>query len=115
MSIIVLFRLFPDRPLQKLIVFGVRIIFGAFRKQRRGIIDDLLQSFRLRDVLIMVYDAVSVIRICVMLQPLKQFDLSVPVKFFYKVGDAGIQQFQAAHLSDVGLDHHAVHPFDGRR
>lgn len=50
-----------------------------------------------------------------MLKAFEKFELSIPMQFLNEVGKAGIQKFQPAHLPDVGLDHHAVHPFDGRR
>ena len=68
----------------------------------------------MRDILIMIYDPVPVVRVRVMFQALKQFYLPVTVQLFHQVGKACIEQLQPTHLPDIGFDHHAVHPFDGR-
>ena len=115
MSVIVLFRLFPDRTFQELIIFRISVFIRTFRQQFRGVIDDFLQTLCLWDLPIMIHDTIPVVRIRIVLEALKHFYFSVPVQFFHQVGKTGIEQLQTSHLPYVGFDHHTVHPFDGRR
>ena len=60
----------------------------------------------------MVDDLVEVVGIAVMLHPLDHFFVIIFIQPSNELGDTGVDQLHSAQLSDIGFQHHGVHPAD---